>query len=231
MFSPIQVDKKIALEYYNTMAGDGDLELDSEHLYSQNPEKIAREIDAVNNGEKSGLNLIETTKMTYAGNTPLVGGKLLNSKAFYGGIGAQVQEMFSVYEMEKDQTSFFASTTPYNPIDKCKECKGKLRECKEDCACKFKNDPVKLAECEAKCEKCNDCERECKKDHGQDKECNDCEKPKEHGPKDLKPEDLIGQLEEAGRNGEKVNELMTAKGDIYVPSHVLGIDVKSSFNG
>ena len=83
------VDKKIALEYYNTMAGDGDLELDSEHLYSQNPEKIAREIDAVNNGKKSGMNLIETTKMTYAGDTPLVGGKLLNSKAFYGGIGAR----------------------------------------------------------------------------------------------------------------------------------------------
>ena len=50
------VDKKIALEYYNTMAGDGDLELDSEHLYSQNPEKIAREVDVVNNGsEKSGI--------------------------------------------------------------------------------------------------------------------------------------------------------------------------------
>ena len=118
------VDKKIALEYYNTMAGDGDLELDSEHKYSQNPEKIATEVESVNNGKKAGFNLIENTKMTYAGNTPLVGGKLLNSKAFYGGIGAQVQEMFSVYEMEKDETSFFASTTPYNPLN-CTPCCGK----------------------------------------------------------------------------------------------------------
>ncbi len=28
------VDKKIALEYYNAMSGDGDLELDQEHAYS-----------------------------------------------------------------------------------------------------------------------------------------------------------------------------------------------------
>ena len=68
--------------------------------------------------------------MTYAGNTPLVGGKLLNSKAFYGGIGAQVQEMFSVYEMEKDETSFFASTTPYNPKN-CTPCGDP--DCPGDC--------------------------------------------------------------------------------------------------
>ena len=107
------VDKKIALEYYNTMAGDGDLELDSEHAYSQDADKLKRNVASVNNGNKSGLNLYEATKMTYAGATPLTGGKYLNSKAFYGGIGANVQEMFSVNEMEKDETSFFASTTPY----------------------------------------------------------------------------------------------------------------------
>ena len=38
------VDKKIALEYYNTMAGDGDLELDSEHAYSQDAEKLKRTV-------------------------------------------------------------------------------------------------------------------------------------------------------------------------------------------
>ena len=38
------VDKKIALEYYNTMAGDGDLELDSEHAYSQDPDKLKRNV-------------------------------------------------------------------------------------------------------------------------------------------------------------------------------------------
>ena len=36
------IDKKIALEYYNTMAGDGDLELDSEHAYSQDADKLKR---------------------------------------------------------------------------------------------------------------------------------------------------------------------------------------------
>jgi hypothetical protein len=53
--------------------------------------------------------------MTYAGETPLVGGKLLNFKTFYGGIGANIQEMFSVNELEQDQTAFFVSTTPNQP--------------------------------------------------------------------------------------------------------------------
>ncbi len=111
------IDKKIALEYYNTMAGDGDLELDSEHAYSQNAEKLKRKVSSVNGGNESAFNLFETTKMTYQGATPLTGGKYINSKAFYGGIGADVQEMFSVNEMEKDETSFFVSTTPYQPKD------------------------------------------------------------------------------------------------------------------
>jgi hypothetical protein len=111
------IDKKIALEYYNTMAGDGDMELDSEHAYSQNAEKLKRNVSSVNNGNESAFNLFETTKLTYAGDTPLTGGKYLHSKAFYGGIGADVQEMFSVNEMEKDETAFFVSTTPYRPQD------------------------------------------------------------------------------------------------------------------
>jgi hypothetical protein len=109
------IDKKIALEYYNTMAGDGDLELDSEHTYSQDPEKLRRNVSSVNDSNESAFNMFETTKMTYKGETPLVGGKSLTSKAFYGGIGANVQEMFSVNEMEKDETAYFASTTPYEP--------------------------------------------------------------------------------------------------------------------
>ena len=44
-----------------------------------------------------------------------MGEKFLHSKEFYGGIGAKIKESFAVYEMEKDQTSFFVSTTPYNP--------------------------------------------------------------------------------------------------------------------
>jgi hypothetical protein len=109
------IDKKIALEYYNVMSGDGDLELDQEHAYSQNADKLKRNVSSVNGGNKSGLNLFENTKLTYSGVTPLVGGKYLHSKAFYGGIGADIQEMFAVTEMEKEQTSFFTSTTPYNP--------------------------------------------------------------------------------------------------------------------
>ena len=161
------VDKKIALEYYNTMAGDGDLELDSEHAYSQDPEKLKRAVASVNNGNKSGLNLYEATKMTYAGATPLTGGKYLNSKAFYGGIGANVQEMFSVNEMEKDETSFFASTTPYET-----------------------NQTLVAA-----------------------------------------PEDMNAALKLAGRNTTAVEELMTAANGMYIPSHLIGIETKNSFNG
>jgi hypothetical protein len=110
------VDKKIALEYYNNMAGDGDFELDQEHAYSQNSDKLLRNITSVNGGDESQLNLFETTKLTYVSkDTPLMGEKFLHSKAFYGGIGAKIKESFAVYEMEKDQTSFFVSTTPYNP--------------------------------------------------------------------------------------------------------------------
>ncbi len=102
------IDKKIALEYYNVMAGDGDLELDQTHAYSQ---KGINEGPLFNDSHNSSLNLFEKEKLTYsAKKAPLTGGKYLNSKAFYGGIGADVQEMFSVNQMEKDQTSFFSST-------------------------------------------------------------------------------------------------------------------------
>lgn len=102
------VDKKLALEYYNVMAGDGDLELDQTHAYSQ---KAINEGPLFNDSHNSSLNLFEKEKLTYnAKKAPLTGGKYLNSKHFYGGIGADVQEMFSVNQMEKEQTSFFAST-------------------------------------------------------------------------------------------------------------------------
>jgi len=113
------IDKKIALEYYNTMVGNGDLELDQENAYSQNSDKLKRNITSVNGGNESNLNLFERTKLTYAGEIPLTGGKYLNSKEFYGGIGANIQETYSVNEMEKDETSFFVSTTPYNPAAPC----------------------------------------------------------------------------------------------------------------
>jgi len=109
------IDKRIALEYYNVLSGDGDLELDQEQAYSQNSDKLKRNVTGVNGGDKVGLNLYEDLKLTYSGITPLVGGKYLHSKEFYGGIGAEVQEMFAVNEMEKEQISFFTSTTPFEP--------------------------------------------------------------------------------------------------------------------
>jgi hypothetical protein len=177
------IDKKIALEYYNTMAGDGDMELDSEHLYSQNPEKIGRNVSSVNGGDEAGFNMIETTKMTYAGETPLTGGKYLHSKAFYGGMGAEVQEMFSVNEMEKDETAFFASTTPYRPQNVSPN--GTIN----------KSDAI--------------------------------------DPKNLLDD---GLLRDAGRNTTTVGNMMTsvAYGDTertYVPSHLIGLETRNSFNG
>lgn len=115
------MDKKIALEYGNFMAGDGDIEFDQGHSYSQNADKIKRDVSSVNGGNGSNLNLYETEKLTYKGQAPLTGEKYLKSKEFYGGIGADIQEHFSVNEMEKDQKTFFVSTAPsisfkqYNP--------------------------------------------------------------------------------------------------------------------
>jgi hypothetical protein len=177
------IDKKIALEYYNTMAGDGDLELDSEHAYSQDPDKLKRNISSVNGSDASGFNLVETTKLTYSGETPLTGGKYLHSKAFYGGIGADVQEMFSVNEMEKDETAFFASTTPYEPGTPALDQDG---------------NPIL-------------------DDLG--------------NPINVTPEELPGLLKDAGRNTDMVESLMSTSEGIYVPSHLIGLETRNSFNG
>jgi hypothetical protein len=178
------IDKKIALEYYNTMAGDGDLELDSEHAYSQDPEKLKRSVSSVNGSNLSGFNLFETTKLTYSGETPLTGGKYLHSKAFYGGMGADVQEMFSVNEMEKDETAFFASTTPYEPGTQKLDSNG---------------DPMW--------------------------------DPITGYPINVAPEDLPGLLKAAGRNTNEVGNLMYASNGVPIPSHLIGLETKNSFNG
>ena len=111
------VDKKVALEYSNVMAGEGDFELDQETAYSQVADKIKREIPSVNGSEEVALNLYQTNKMTYAGDIPLVGGKLIKSKEMYGGVGANIEERFAVNEIEQEQTAFFSSTTPYVPAN------------------------------------------------------------------------------------------------------------------
>ena len=102
------VDKKLALEYYNVMQGNGDIEMDSTSSVSQ----VARKIQAPVNGSITPLNLYDTIKLTYSGKTPLVGMKSIKSDSFWGGMGAEVTESFSVTEMEKIQNTYFASTNP-----------------------------------------------------------------------------------------------------------------------
>jgi hypothetical protein len=184
------IDKKIALEYFNNMAGDGDFELDSEHAYSQNSDKLKRSISSVNNGSESELNLYEKTKLTYSGETPLVGAKFIQSKDFYGGIGAKVQETFAVNEMEKDETSFFVSTTPYNPTDPSKAL------CDDYLNLLATYYPEEYAQYMAS-----------------------------PSPK-ITPEELINELKEAGRDTDRVAELMGNN-----PAHLIGIETKNSFNG
>ncbi len=110
-------DRKIALEYYNTMNGDGDIELDQEQAYSEVSDKLKRSIESVNDGKESTLNLYENSRLTYSGNNPLQGEKYLHSESLYGGTGANVREAFSVQDMEKEEVSFFAQTMPYQPYD------------------------------------------------------------------------------------------------------------------
>lgn len=106
------VDKRMALEYYNVMYGDGYFEMDSKNVVSTS----ASSIEGLMNDSSTPLNLYETSRMVYSGTTPLVGAKYLHSNAFYGGMGAEVQETFAVTEMEKTQTAYFASTDPATHI-------------------------------------------------------------------------------------------------------------------
>jgi len=101
-------DRHLALEYDNFMYGDGDLEMDTGTVEAQRAAKLP----GMGNGSAVPLNLYENTKLTYSGKTPMVGMKYINSKAFWGGIGAEITETFSVTEMEREGSSFFASTNP-----------------------------------------------------------------------------------------------------------------------
>ncbi len=125
-------DKKIALEYYSTMKGWGDIELDQEHAYSQNADNLKRSISSVNGGNESTLNFYEDTKLTYSGTQPLEGEKYLHSKAFFGGIGAQLHEAFSVQEMEKEEVSFLAQTKPYQPYGGLKNFQKEFEKAERD---------------------------------------------------------------------------------------------------
>jgi hypothetical protein len=100
------VDKRMGLEYYSFMYGDGHLEMDSKSAVSTK----ATNVYGTLNGSNVPLNLLEDVKMSYSGETPMVGMKYIHSNDFYGGIGAEVQEFFEVTEMERIQTTYFAST-------------------------------------------------------------------------------------------------------------------------
>ena len=102
------VDKELALEYYNFMYGDGDLEIDTTTAEAQRASNLYANVS----GPAVPLNLHEGVRMTYSGKTPLVGFKYIHSKAFWGGIGAEITESFQVTEMDREETTFFASTDP-----------------------------------------------------------------------------------------------------------------------
>jgi len=101
-------DRQLALEYQNFMYGDGDLEMDTGTVEAQRAAKLP----GMSDGSAVPLNLYENTRLTYSGTTPMVGMKYINSKSFWGGIGAEITETFSVTEMEREGSSFFASTNP-----------------------------------------------------------------------------------------------------------------------
>ena len=102
------VDRRMGLEYYTYVYGDGRLEMDQKSAVSNR----AGDVWGTLNGTSVPLNLLEEVKMSYSGKTPLVGAKFIHSKAFWGGIGAEVKEAFEVTEVERVQKTYFASTDP-----------------------------------------------------------------------------------------------------------------------
>jgi PKD repeat protein len=158
------LDKSIALEFNSAMAGEGDIELDSEHAYTQNADLLKRNLSAVNGSNESTLNLYGSTKLAYSGAEPLVGGERLHSRELYGGMGASVQEIFAAREIEREQTAFFAQTLPYRPLNNSAET-------------------------------------------------------------------LPGELERAGRDTARVDQLMHSREGVYNPSQLVGIEAKAAFNG
>lgn len=112
-------DRDTALQYSKSISGNGDIELNSEQAFSDKASKLERVVG--NNAVP--LNFFESDKISYTGSTPLTGEKSLLSKSFHGGIGAQVNEAFSVSQMEKNQTAFYASTNPASNLNNYSEAK------------------------------------------------------------------------------------------------------------
>ena len=108
-------DKQLALDYESYMQGDGDLEMDTSTAEAQKAAKIPGATGKVNDSAVP-LNLVEGNKLSYSGTTPLVGFKHIKSDAFWGGIGAEITESFSVTQMDKEENTYFASTNPASYI-------------------------------------------------------------------------------------------------------------------
>lgn len=72
------------------MAGDGDIELNQERAYSQDADKPQTKCVLGQQWQRVESEPYENEKLTYKGETPLVGEKYLKSKEFYGGFGANV---------------------------------------------------------------------------------------------------------------------------------------------
>ena len=106
-------DREIALEYHGAMSGDGEIEMDTTQVYSQEANQLSRQTPDCNgqNGTSlNNLNFIDDTKLIYNGSQPLTGSKVISSGRLYGGINADVKETFSFNQIEKDQKTFFGST-------------------------------------------------------------------------------------------------------------------------
>ena len=129
----------------------------------------------------------------------MTGGKYLQSKEFYGGMGADIKETFSVNEMEKDQTTYFTSTAPYNPTKPSSQ--------PTICPCPAPYCPL-MSE-----------------DSGP--QIYPLSYPDASSASSSStPEQLIKDLKSAGRDQNKVKDLM---GDD--PAQVIGMETKNSFNG
>ncbi len=102
------IDRRVALKYRNSMAGEGDLDMESETAFSEKASKLNRNVT----NKSMPMNFFEETKISFSGKTPLVGEKNLRSSRLFGGIGAEVGDAFSVNQLEGQQTMFFASTNP-----------------------------------------------------------------------------------------------------------------------
>jgi hypothetical protein len=113
------VDNQIALDYSKSLSGDGDISIDSQHSFSEKASKLMRPVQ----NKTVPLNFYETVSLEYSGEIPLSSEMKLSSREFDGGIGADISETFSVNQMEKEHTSFFASTDPTTNTNNSAEAK------------------------------------------------------------------------------------------------------------